>query len=67
MGKIKNMMLALLGFMTVTVVDAWSLNMDLVNSPFIERLQFSAQKYVLSAMVPIFFWLIIAWRGRRGE
>ena len=67
MGKIKNAMIGVLGLMTVTFVDAWSLNVDLVNSPFVDRLWFSAQKYIMGVTVPMVLWVIITWRGRKGE
>ena len=65
MGHTEKIMLAILGFLTVTTVDAWSLNTDLVNSPFLTRLQFSMQKYLLAITFPVIFLWIAKRRGQK--
>ena len=64
MGFTEKIFLCGLGIMTAIICDARSLNVDLVNSPLLTRLEYSAQKYAWTLIVPSVAWVMMRIRGR---
>ena len=64
MGAIKTFMLALLGFLIVTTIDAWTLSIDILAAPFATKFMYSALKYGCGVAAPLLIWVIIARKSR---